>query len=112
MFESTKTTLIHFTRIAAWSSIVPIAIKGKTILPKREAKILGVIMDSELRYCKHIANTVTKGLNAALALRRLKMLSLSTARQLFSATVALAMDYALNVWMHTGKGSIKAMEQA
>ena len=54
-------------------------------------------MDSELRYRKHIANAATRGLNAALALRRLKMLSPSTARQLFGATVALAMDYASNV---------------
>jgi len=42
----------------------------------------------------------TKGLAAALALKRLKMLSPQTARQLFVATVAPVMDYAANVWMH------------
>lgn len=103
---------MHFTRIAARSSIAPISIKGKLVFPKTEAKILGVIMDLELRYWKHIAEAATKGLNAALALRRLKMLSPSTARQLFGATVAPVMDYASNVWMHTGKGSIKPMERA
>jgi ribonuclease HI len=35
-----------------------------------------------------------------LALKRLKMLSPQTARQLFVATVAPVMDYAANVWMH------------
>jgi hypothetical protein len=69
-------------------------------------------MDLELRYQGHIANAATKGLNAALALRRLKMLSPSIARQLFSATVAPVMDYASNVWMYARKGSIKAMERA
>ena len=46
-------------------------------------KILGVVMDCELRYKQHIARTAAKGLAAALALRRLKMLSPRTARQLF-----------------------------
>ena len=69
-------------------------------------------MDSELRYQEHIAKAATKGLNTALALKRLKVLLLSIARQLFGATVALAIDYALNVWMHAGKESIKAIEQA
>jgi hypothetical protein len=82
------------------------------VLPKDKAKILGVVMDSELRYREHIVYAATNSLNAALVLRRLKMLSPQTARQLFGATVAPAMDYALSVWMHAGKGSIKAMERA
>jgi hypothetical protein len=57
-------------------------------------------MDCELRYKQHIAKTAAKGLTAALALRRLKMLSPQTARQLFVATVAPVMDYAASVWMH------------
>jgi hypothetical protein len=110
-FQTEKTTLVHFTRIASQSSVTPILIIGEHVTPKTEAKILGVIMDSELRYRKHIAKAATKGLKAALALRRLKMLSPSTARQLFGATVAPVMDYASNVWMHIGKGSIKPMER-
>ena len=57
-------------------------------------------MDSQLRFKKHIANAATKGLTAAMALRRLKMISPRTARQLFKATVAPVADYASNVWMH------------
>jgi hypothetical protein len=79
-FESMKTTLMHFTRIAARSSIAPISIKDKIVLPKREAKILGVIIDLEPQYRKHIANAATKGLNAALAFKRLRMLLLQIAR--------------------------------
>jgi hypothetical protein len=77
--------------------------KGIAIPPILEAKILGVFIDSKLQYKKHIAKTATKGLKAALALKRLRMLSPSTAQQLFNATVAPVMDYASNVWMHTVK---------
>ena len=35
-----------------------------------------------------------------MALKRLRLVSPSTARQLFRATVALVVDYASNVWMY------------
>ena len=108
-FESTKTVLVHFTRTASRSSSALVIVKGKTVVPEPTAKILGVILDSELRYKSHIARTATKGLKAALALKRLRMLSPSSARQLFSATVAPVLDYASNVWMHAAKGLAMAM---
>jgi hypothetical protein len=57
-------------------------------------------MDSGLRYVQHIEKATTKGLLAAMALKRLRRVSPSTARQLFGATVAPVVDYASNVWMH------------
>jgi hypothetical protein len=66
---------------------VPFTVKGDMVQPKESVKILGVVMDCELRYKQHIARTAAKGLTAALALKRLKMLSPRTARQLFIATV-------------------------
>jgi hypothetical protein len=99
-FETAKTALVHFTRVANRSSSAPILMKGEAIPAKLEAKILGVTMDSGLRYRTHIGKTATKGLNAALALKRLRMLSPASARQLFNATVAPVIDYASNVWMH------------
>ncbi|KAF4415370.1 reverse transcriptase [Fusarium acutatum] len=81
-------------------SRIPFTIKGDVIKPKRKAKILGVIMDAGLRFKKHIAEAATRGLTAAICLRRLRMLSPRTARQLFTATVAPAMDYASVVWSH------------
>jgi hypothetical protein len=110
-FESTKTALVHFTRTASrlGSALASVIVKGETIAPRPTAKILGVILDSELRYKSHIARTATKGLKAALALKRLRMLSPSTARQLFSATIAPVSDYASNVWMHAAKGPAMAM---
>jgi hypothetical protein len=99
-FEGEKTTLVHFTRNPNRTSTAPMTIKGEVVVPKETAKILGVIMDSKLRYKQHIASAATKGLKAAIALKRLRMISPSTARQLFGSTVAPVVDYASNIWMH------------
>jgi len=99
-FEGDKTAIIHFTRNKGRTSETPFTVKGDIVKPKDSAKILGVVMDCELRYKQHIARVSAKGLEAALALKRLKMLSPQTARQLFVATVAPVMDYAASVWMH------------
>lgn len=64
---------------------------------KKSIKILRIIIDSELHFKKHITNTVTKELMAAIILRRLKMISSQTARQLFRAIVALVVDYTSSI---------------
>ncbi|KAF4334758.1 endonuclease exonuclease phosphatase [Fusarium beomiforme] len=99
-FEEDKTVIIHFTRHPERTDSNPYTIKGQTIIPKKSGKILGLVMDSELRYEEHIKEAATRGLRAAMCLRRLKMLTPRTARQLFVATVAPTMDYASNVWSH------------
>jgi hypothetical protein len=99
-FEEDKTVIIHFTRHPERTDENPYMIKGQTIIPKKSGKILGLVMDSELRYEEHIKKAATRGLRAAMCLRRLKMLTPRTARQLFVATVAPTMDYASNVWSH------------
>lgn len=63
-------------------------------------------MDARLKYHKHIARAAAKGLEAALELRRLRGLSPTVARQLFTATVAPTVDYASNVWMHACKDKL------
>ena len=108
-FETAKTAIVHFTRAPHRSSSTPIFIKGVAISPTPQAKILGVIMDHALRYQAHIARVATKGLNAALALKRLRMLSPLSARQLFNATVVPVLDYASNVWMHAVNESAMAV---
>jgi hypothetical protein len=99
-FEGEKTTFIHFTRNPNRTSTAPMTIKGEVVMPKEAAKILGVIMDSKLWYKQHVASAAAKGLTAAMALKRLRMVSPSTARQLFGSTVAPVVDYASNIWMH------------
>lgn len=66
-------------------------------MPKEHIKILGILIDTRLKYKEHIARAASKGLEAAIELRRLRGLSLATARQLFTLTVAPVIDYASNV---------------
>src|SRR5262249_32783966 len=93
-FEADKTAIIHFTRKSYKSATEPFTIKGQTVPPKDHVKILGLIMDSKLKYKEHVARAASKGLEAAMEFRRLTGLSPSTARQLFTSTVAPAVDYA------------------
>ncbi|KAM5527567.1 zinc knuckle [Fusarium oxysporum f. sp. phaseoli] len=96
-FEEDKTVIIHFTRHPERTDESPYTTKGQAVMPKKSRKILGLVMDSESRYEEHIKEAATRGLRAAMCLRRLKMLTPRTARQLFVATVAPTMDYASNV---------------
>ncbi|KZL63403.1 reverse transcriptase, partial [Colletotrichum incanum] len=105
-FEAEKTAIIHFTRNDHKSDPEPYVIKGRPVEPKNHTKILGVIMDTRLKYKEHIARASSKGLKAALELQRLRGLSPATARQLFTATVAPVVDYASNVWMHRYKDKL------
>mgnify|MGYP002718720533 FL=1 len=102
-FEAEKTAIIHFTPKTHKSDHEPFTIKGQTVVPKDRVKILGVLMDTRLKYKEHIARAASKGLEAAMELRRLRGLSPATARQLFTSTVAPVVDYASNVWMHAFK---------
>lgn len=60
-------------------------------------------MDTRLKYKGPIARAASKGLDAAIELRRLRGLSPATARQLFTSTAASVVDYPSNVWIHTFK---------
>ena len=63
----------------------------------------------ELWYKQYIIKAATKGLIAAIVLKRLQMVSPLTTRQLFRATVVLVVDYALNIWMYAYGGSAIAI---
>ncbi|KAJ5215239.1 uncharacterized protein N7498_001646 [Penicillium cinerascens] len=102
-FEADKTAIIHFAPKARKVDQEPFTVKGQTVEPKSKVKILGVLMDTRLKYKEHIARAASKGLEAAMELRRLRGLSPATARQLFTATVAPVVDYASNIWMHAFK---------
>jgi hypothetical protein len=64
-------------------------------------------MDTKTKYKECIARASSKGLEAALELKRLRGLSPATARQLFTSTVAPVVDYASNVWMHACTNRLK-----
>ncbi|KAJ6436766.1 Chromo domain protein [Purpureocillium lavendulum] len=99
-FEAEKTAIIHFTRKAFKFDTHAFVIKGQVVEPKRHVKVLGMIMDSSLKYKEHMARASAKGLESAMELQRLRGLTPATARQLFTAMVTPVVDYASNVWMH------------
>lgn len=55
--------------------------------PTASVKVLGLIMDTRLRYQEHTSRAARRGLRAAMALKRLRGLSPSVTRKLFNATV-------------------------
>jgi len=73
--------------------------KGELIHPQSEVKVLGVILDRKLRFKAHIARAAKKGIVATLALKRLRGTSPKTARRLFTALIAPAINYASPVWL-------------
>ena len=99
-FEGEKTATIHFTRRNQAPEISHFVNKGQTVSAKDATKILGVTMDAKLRYKEHISSVSSKGLLAAMALRRLGTVTPATARRLYEATVIPVTDYACEVWKH------------
>ena len=80
------------------------------IVPKAKVKVLGVILDKKLTFKDHIVEKAAyKGTAAALALKRMKGLRPTTARQLFISTVTAVTDYASPVWSPAISGKVKAL---
>ncbi|CEJ62807.1 Putative Remark: Mars [Penicillium brasilianum] len=102
-FEADKTAIIHFAPKVHKTDQGSFTIKGQPVVPRDHVKILGVLMDTRLKYKEHIARAASKGLEAAMELRRLRGLTPATARQLFTSMVAPVVDYASTVWMHACK---------
>ena len=112
-FAPEKTALIHFTRTERRvQNAGPLQVKGVPVEASLQVKVLGVLMDQQLRYHMHAARTAKRGLRAAQALRRLRGLRPSTVRQLYTSMVAPVVDYASMVWsIYPSAKMITAAEQ-
>ena len=69
------TSLIHFTYSDPKVDRLPAVVKGQAVYPKDHVKILGVILDYKLKYRQHVAYAASKGLEAAMELKRPNSLS-------------------------------------
>ncbi|KAJ6437636.1 endonuclease/exonuclease/phosphatase [Purpureocillium lavendulum] len=74
-FEADKTSIIHFTRKAFKFDTQAFVIKARTVEPKRHVKVLGMIMDSSLKYKEHLARASAKALESTMELQRLRGLT-------------------------------------
>jgi hypothetical protein len=97
-FEADKTAFIHFTRNNSKLSETTLRMDDEEISPAQEVKVLGVVLDQNLRYKEHAARAAKRGVDAALALKRIRGMTPRTSRQLFQATVAPRLDHASPVW--------------
>jgi len=99
-FEAEKTQFLHFPPRGVRTELcsTPIRFKNEDVNPKEQAKILGLTMDQKLNFKTHLAIVGEKARHAALAIKRLRGLRSSTARQLYTSTVAPVTDYAAPVW--------------
>ncbi|KAJ6112337.1 hypothetical protein N7523_008398 [Penicillium sp. IBT 18751x] len=70
-FEAEKTAIIYFAPKAYKSDSELFIIKGETVKPRDYIKILSIIIDTRLKYKEHITRAASKGLEAAIELRRL-----------------------------------------
>jgi ribonuclease HI len=100
-FETSKYVLIHFSKRRT-EATANITINDTTIEPSREARYLGVIFDSKLRFSQHIQHVTKKGTKFALAISRISKCTWGATyrqtRTLFTSVVAPRIDYAAIVW--------------
>ena len=112
-FNPGKTAFIHFSRKThMFLPQRPISMQGITTPPSDCVKILGVLMDRKLNFKLHCAAASIKGIEAALALKRMKGLPSATARRLYIATVAPVTDYASPIWsMRASESSLQLIRR-
>ena len=105
-FERSKYMLVHFNRNSRRQLTSPIGLAGVDIHPTNEARYLGVIFDSQLRFRSHLNYITKKGTKFALAMASIARATWGAhykhIRQLFNAVVAPRTDYAASIWHRPG----------
>ena len=82
-------------------------ISGKKISNSREIELLGIVMDNQLKFKKHIENLYKKASFKLHALRRIrKFLTVEKARILANAFINSQFHYAPLIWMFASKTAI------
>jgi hypothetical protein len=100
-FKADKTALIHFTQLPRTRSPLPakpLWVNDQWIYPSSNVKVLGVILDQELRFRLHAGRAAKREMVNTLMLKQLQDLKPKIAQQLFIATVASVVDYIASVW--------------
>ena len=82
-------------------------INGKKINNSREIDLLGIVIDNQLKFKKHIENLCKKASFKLHALRRIrKFLTVEKARILANAFINSQFNYAPLIWMFASKTAI------
>jgi len=101
-FEPSKYMLIHFTRNTRLDVTASIQLNDMTIEPKGEARYLGVIFDSKLKFHPHLDYATKKGTKFALALSSIARITWGTPfkymRRLYTAVIRPRIQYGAAIW--------------
>ena len=82
-------------------------INGKKINNSREIELLGIVIDNQLKFKKHIENLCKKASFKLHALRRIRtFLTVEKARILANAFINSQFNYAPLIWMFASKTAI------
>jgi len=84
-FGAEKTSFIHFTKNHRQRQLpaVSLDVDGAAVALACEVKVLGLILDQNLRFDSHVGKASGKGMMAVLTLRRLRASPPPVAQQLF-----------------------------
>jgi hypothetical protein len=87
-------------------------IKDVTIKCEQNVKLLGVHIDTNLKFNKHINSICAKASGQINAIMRLsRILPADTKMAMYRAFVLSNFSYCPVVWMHCGAGNVKKMER-
>jgi hypothetical protein len=103
IFETDKTSLIHFSKKKTSDNPTPLLFGGDEILPRLTVKVLGVTLDRQLNMKEHVTKMANKATWATIALRNIKGVRPAQMRQLYQSCVVPIMDYAASTWYGPGR---------
>lgn len=100
IFEPSKTGLIHFTRRSdnRGHEGPELQLQGQNITSSKHLKLLGVSLDSRMKFHQHVATVRAKATRQCLAIRRLRGVRPKQVKQLYNATAGPIMDYCASAW--------------
>lgn len=116
-FAPQKYELIHMTRRPRKHDMTAtVHLTGNVVSPQADIRVLGVQIDSKLRWGPHLANVEEKHAKQMLALSAIGAstwgATFTKARQIYTAVVRPTLTYGAPTWhQHTADGTLKGKER-
>ena len=100
--SSLKTKIVMFTWNKKWT-LRPIFVGGSPVIPSDSVKLLGVTLDSKLKFNEHIDNITTKAINSLMQCNRAVGptwgLSPKVCRWIYTSVIRPILSYSVVVWI-------------
>ena len=94
------------------SANICIEIDDLVLVPKDNVKLLGITIDSELKFTDHVKSLCTKTSRKVTAFSRVaKLLDFKKARLLYNAFIMSSLSYCPLIWMFCGKTANKEINR-